>query len=312
MQQTNSLLQIKRRYSEIPLFIVLLLISLVFWAILAVAVIAASAISILTVYVVIIALFFIFAHAAIIAHIRGNGVRVGKKQFPQLYDTVEKLSFAFGLKKVPEIYIVQSGGVLNAMATKFARSRMVVLYSSLLEACENNEAARNMIIGHELAHIRLGHLNWHIFILPGRLIPFLGKAYSRACEYTCDRYGLAAAGNKEDALFGLILLAVGKNLAPQVARDIMVTQLYSLNTGWMKIGEWLSTHPLLIKRMCALDPTLEKDIKIFSWWGAIRGIFIILIIPVLFLWYFMGLIDFLESIKNKLHSQAQVPTELTK
>jgi Zn-dependent protease with chaperone function len=48
-----------------------------------------------------------------------------------------------------------------------------------------------------------------IFCCPLGFVPFLAPALSRAREYTCDRYGLAGAGDKDGAALGLTILASG-------------------------------------------------------------------------------------------------------
>ena len=50
--------------------------------------------------------------------------------------------------------MVQSGGLLNAFATRFSFRNLVVLYSDVMElAYEQGESAVDFIIAHELAHI---------------------------------------------------------------------------------------------------------------------------------------------------------------
>jgi peptidase M48-like protein len=132
----------------------------------------------------------------------------------------------------------------------------VVLFSDLLEACGDNTGARDMIIAHELGHVRAGHLKWHWTLMPANLIPFLGSALSRAREYTCDRYGRAGAGSTDQALLGLAILSAGAKHGPLVNRRAFVAQRGALNTGWMTLGTWLASHPPLSHRMVALDPTL--------------------------------------------------------
>src|SRR5258705_8404543 len=145
---------------------------------------------------------------------------------------------------VPETYLMQAGGSLNAFATRFLRSHMVVLFSDLLEACGDNTAARDMIIAHELGHIKSGHLRWRWFLLPAGVIPFLTSALSRAREYTCDRYGLAGAGNADGAGLGLAILAAGASHGPLVNRAELVRQRVTVSrSGWMTLGEWFGTHP---------------------------------------------------------------------
>jgi hypothetical protein len=197
-------------------------------------------------------------HLIFVAHVRGSAIRIGPDQFPELHARIHEIARRIGMKKVPDAYLMQGDGGLNAFATRFARSHMIILLSDLLEACGDNEAARDMIIGHELGHIHAGHLRWRWLTLPASIVPFLGSALSRAREYTCDRYGVLAAGNQDGALLGLTILAAGAKHARAVNRASFVAQRSDLNTGWMRIGEWLSSHPPLSRRIVALDPRFGR------------------------------------------------------
>jgi len=173
------------------------------------------------------------------------------------------------LRRMPEVYLMQQDGALNAFATRFLRSHMVVLLSDLLDACGSNDAARDMIIGHELGHIRAGHLRFHWFLLPLAFIPFLGSALSRAREYTCDRYGRAAANDEDGALLGLTILAAGGTHAPLVDRRALARQHAQLSRGWMLVGQWMATHPPISKRLIALKPDIldapVADRRLIAW-----------------------------------------------
>lgn len=240
---------VQRWATERPLFLLNILAAAGFWVAL---VMSLSSLPFMVVLIV----FFFLMQLSFIAHIRGSAVRLGPGQFPQLYAEIEDLALRMGFKTMPEIYVMQGGGALNAFATRFLRSHMVVLLTDLLEACGENRAARDMIIGHELGHIRAGHLRWHWFLLPASLVPFLGSAFSRACEYTCDRYGRAAAGDEDGALVGLIILAAGPKYGSAVNRTAFVNQQSNLRSGWMLLGEWLGSHPPLSRRITALAPLL--------------------------------------------------------
>ncbi len=238
--------------TEQPLFVLVLLASLMMWTAIVFSIFGA-------IYAVLIALSFFFIHLLFIVHVRGSGVRIGPKQFPDLDRRVRELALASGLQEVPAAYVMQAGGSLNAFATKFLRGRMIVLFSDLLEACGNDRAARDMVIGHEIGHLRQGHLNWHILIAPGMFFPFLGAAYSRARELTCDRWGAALCGDRAGALRGLTILAAGGQHGPRVDLESFVAQRQDLDTGWMTIGRWLSTYPTLAERVAALDQDLARQ-----------------------------------------------------
>lgn len=195
-------------------------------------------------------------HIVMVAAIRGSAIRLGPDQFPELHARVDQLARRFGLHRTPDVYLMQQDGALNAFATRFVRTHMIVLLSDLLEACGDNTAARDMIIGHELGHIRAGHLRGRWLLLPAAFIPFLGSALSQAREYTCDRYGCAAAQDREGALLGLAILSAGGKYGPLVNREAFVRQRADLRSAWMVVGEWLGSHPPLSKRVRALAPEL--------------------------------------------------------
>jgi Zn-dependent protease with chaperone function len=198
-------------------------------------------------------------HLAMMAQLRGSAVRLGPEQFPELYARVEELARRMGLARTPEVYVMQQDGALNAFATRFLRAHAVVLLTDLLEACGENAAARDMIIGHELGHIRAGHLRLRWLLFPAAFMPFLGSALSRAREYTCDRYGLAAAGDRDGALLGLTVLAAGARYGQRVNHVAFARQRAEMRGGWMMVGEWLASHPPLSKRVVALAPELGAD-----------------------------------------------------
>jgi Zn-dependent protease with chaperone function len=246
-----------------PLFFLVVVAAILVWLLLIVSIVGA-------VYAVFIGVFLFFSHAAFLAYVRGSAVRLGPDQFPDLHARVQDLASQAGIRKVPEAYLLQAGGALNAFATKFLRSKIIVLYSDLLEACGENSHARDMIIGHELGHIRAGHLNGMWFLVPGFFIPFLGAACSRAREYTCDRYGLALSGDKGGALTGLAILAAGGDYGHRVNLQALARQKNELNTGWMTIGKWLKGHPPLCDRVAALEPQLATGLGNLSQ-GPIRA-----------------------------------------
>ena len=240
----QSVARADRWPSERPLRVLVWLAAVGLWIALAVSLVGIA-------YAVFLGIFFFIAHIMFITHLRGNAVRLSPDQMPELYERVAALSGRIGLRKVPDAYVVQAGGALNALATKFLRSNFIVLYSDLLEACGDNTDARDFIIAHELGHLHAGHLRLRWLLLPGLFIPFLGTAYSRACEYTCDRYGFATSTDTERALDGLCILAAGGSHGPRVNRRSLVAQRSDLNTIWMKIGHWLSTHPPIAHRLAA-------------------------------------------------------------
>jgi Zn-dependent protease with chaperone function len=240
---------VERWPSEIPLFALSILASIPIWFFLVFSVIG-------IVYAVGIGAFLFIVHLGLVARVRGSGVRISQEQFPELHDRVQRLAQEMGIARLPDVYLIQSGGTLNAFATRFLGAHLVVLYTDLLDACGSDTPARDMIIAHELGHIHAGHLRWRWLTAPAHLVPFLGPALSRAREYTCDRYGHRGAGDHDGALRGLTLLAAGPIGSRTMNRVAFARQGVDLQTGWMTIGEWFASHPPLAKRVTALDPSL--------------------------------------------------------
>lgn len=199
-----------------------------------------------------IALFILIAHAMMIAHFKGNGVRLSPEQLPEVYARVVRASQVLGMETVPEVYVVQAGGMLNAFATKLLGRNFVIVFSDLLDACDPNGREMDMIIGHELGHMALGHLKWLMFLAPARVLPWLGSAYSRACEYSCDRCGAEVAGDLTAASRGLAILAAGGKCAARMNLNAFVRQVEDSGGFWASIYELNASHPFLSKRVAAL------------------------------------------------------------
>lgn len=238
--------------TETVLSVALIVVGILLWIVLAVSLIGIF-------YGVFFGIIFFFAHLTLIANIRGNSVKLSQRQMPDLYSRVEKLSQRIGLKNVPDVYLLQSGGVLNAFATRFGSRNFIVLYSDIVKSCGTNNDALDFIIGHELGHLHRGHLRWRWLKAPAHFIPFLGSAYSRACEYTCDSYGKFSCTDPKKVPDSLCILACGATFAPMINRQEFVEQSKDLNSVFMKLGTWLMSHPPLVKRVAAIDPGLKPE-----------------------------------------------------
>jgi Zn-dependent protease with chaperone function len=192
--------------------------------------------------------FFIIVQGIFTGRLRGNGVLVTPRQFPEVHALAAELSQRMGLAPVPEVYIVQEGGILNAFATRFLGRNFVVIYSDILElAYESGEAEVAFVLAHELAHLKLGHLWKRALIYPALIVPFLPQAYSRACEYSCDAIGNAL--RPDGSVGGLLALAAGKRLYRSVDAAAFAEQGAQPDDLWVWLAEHAATHPNLPKRL---------------------------------------------------------------
>lgn len=131
---------------EKSLFALCALISGLAWVALIISVIG-------LVYGLFLGLFFLMAQALFISHVRGHAVKLSATQLPALYARLVNACEALGLSTIPDAYVMQGGGLLNAFATKFIGRNYVIIYSDLIEACDEDGQAIDMIIAHEVGHL---------------------------------------------------------------------------------------------------------------------------------------------------------------
>ncbi len=200
--------------------------------------------------IIFIVVYFVF-HGVMIGQIRGNGIRVSERQFPELMAMANEHAHRLGMENTPDVFVLQSGGLLNAFATRFLGRNFVVLYSDVLAlATQKGEKAVSFVVGHELGHVARRHMTKRALLYPAMIFPFLGSAYSRACEYTCDRVGNALA--PEGSVDGLLVLAAGRDLYSQVNATEFANQRNTERGFFVRLAEILSTHPNLTKRVAVL------------------------------------------------------------
>jgi type II secretory pathway pseudopilin PulG/Zn-dependent protease with chaperone function len=201
------------------------------------------------VYVLLFFMIYLFAQSGFISHLRGNAVELTAKQCPDLYAHYFDSCKALQIDPPPRAYLMMSDGVLNALATKFLRRQYVVVYSSVVDALRSRPDALRFYFGHELGHIKQGHLNFRWLKMPALVLPLLGAAYRRAEEYTCDLHGLAASKSRDDALAALTVLGSGGEQLTHVNVDELIDQQRDSNGFWMSYHELTSDYPWLVKRL---------------------------------------------------------------
>lgn len=276
---------------EKALFYILAVISLLIW----IGVIAVTS-GIALIYVLLIFLFYLFFQSAFISYLKGTAVKITEQQFPDLHERIVACCGKLGISKIPEAYLLRSDGLFNAFATRFLGRNFIALYSELADALEAQPGAINFYIGHELGHIHRGHLKWHVFTWPANILPLLGAGYSRACEYTCDRYGLACCATPDDAGAGLAALAAGAKRWRTLGRETYAGQSGTSGGFWMSFHELIGDYPWLVKRMATLNQLASNQpVKLprrnfFAWLlallvprlglgrGAVGGMVILLVV----------------------------------
>ena len=236
----------------------LLLLSMLFGGLVWLAVVGAT-FGVILVYLAIGFVAYLFAQSGFIAHLRGNAVELGPDQYGDLHEIYLDCCRRLEILEPPAAYLMMSDGILNALATKFLRRRYVVLYSSVVEALRKHPEALRFYFGHELGHIRRGHLDWSLLRWPASLLPLLGAGYRRAQEYTCDLHGLACCQRPADAVFALSVLAAGNERWPQLNARRFAAQSVESGAFWMSFHELTADYPWLSKRVAHVMAEGERQ-----------------------------------------------------
>ena len=192
--------------------------------------------------------------ALLYAGMRASGVQMSPTQFPEGYRMVVEAAAAFGMRRVPDAYVILGNGTVNAFAAGHGLRRYVAVHSDLFEvggAARDPEALR-FVIGHEVGHLAAGHVSFTRLIctrLAGQ-IPLIGPALSRAQEYTADNHGFALAPRGAAGVIGL--LSGGKYLGAQVNLHAMADRAARERGLWLHLAVWAASHPVHTWRAHAL------------------------------------------------------------
>ena len=191
------------------------------------------------------------------AELFGNSVKVSENQYPEIYNIVQECSKSLNLSEIPDAFIINSSGTTNAIAIRLLSKKYVLLYSELIDLMILNKQDMGMdelkmIIGHELAHHAAGHTSSlkNFLLMPAMFIPFLGNAYSRACELTADRIGAAFTQDMEASKRALVALACGSDaLAGETNIESFLQQEKDVPSIAGFISELYSSHPRMTIRI---------------------------------------------------------------
>lgn len=191
------------------------------------------------------------------ANIKGSALRVGPKQFPDIYEMAEDIAESLDID-LPDVYILESN-TQNAFAIKHGGKRFVILVDDVIHGCQmtQNMDTLRFILAREMAHHALGHTT----LIRSRLRAVY-KPLSRLDELSCDAVAAAVVG-KEAAADALTLLLVGPHLYSQVNRPTLERQSIQVEESkYTKKAERPSTHPLLLRRLARMIPDDESEAEV--------------------------------------------------
>lgn len=203
-------------------------------------------------FILFLVLFAWLANGLLVAQLKADAVKVDANQLPSLAQTLARVCAKLQVATPPALYVLQSGGHLNAFATRHCGRDFIVVYSEMLEAYGPDSAEIEFVLGHEIGHIRRRHLLKQILLAPGLLVPLLGNAYSRACELSCDRHGFFAASSSAGAVNAMLILAGGKQAKAHMAAAPFAAQYAQERGFFVSWYELISGYPSLSHRVANL------------------------------------------------------------
>jgi Zn-dependent protease with chaperone function len=230
---------------ETTYLVFVVLVSIVMWGL-----------ALMTIFLAFIALFLgiaiWFANGLLVARLKAEAVKIDQTQLPRLATAFQEVCRQVGVAPVPDLYVVQSGGLLNAFTSKHAGRNFVVLYSELLETYGPDSPEIRFLLGHELGHIRSRHILKQILLAPGLLMPLLGNAYNRACEASSDRYGAFVSGDINGSINAMMILAGGKHAKALMDPVPFAAQYRKFRGFFVSWHELISGYPTLSQRVANL------------------------------------------------------------
>ena len=220
-----------------------------------------------------------------------QSIAVSPRQYPEIYAIGEDCARRLGIG-IPQIFICSAlEGHACTIATDDV-TPMIILSSSIVERLEMEEL--KFVIGHECGHIHNLHgvyntavefmtntmiktvleqfvatglpnlLDAAEKVIHGGIMLFLLR-WSRCAEITCDRAGLICCGDLNTANVVLAkLITGGGNHLKDVNIQEFINQVRTVQSTPVRFLELASTHPLLSRRMEALN--LFTECNIFYAW----------------------------------------------
>jgi Zn-dependent protease with chaperone function len=167
------------------------------------------------------------------------GTAATADQFPEVAQALSDICDQFNVKQLPKVIVLNSSEV-NAFALRFARKKVIVLLSQVLEGILDQPGQLRFILAHELGHLVLDDS------FGGKFLIYRPAAFKAARELTCDNCGCAAAGDLESTKTALKRLGVGNELFPRLNEQFLEVEakyIYSGITGWL-LKQYLTYPPL--------------------------------------------------------------------
>lgn len=208
----------------------------------------------------------------------GSNFHVTKDSCPELYNLVRTIAETLDIDRLPEIYTQWCYGI-NAYTTGGRDNTLLVIYTGAVDLMTDPELT--YIIGHEMGHIKSGHVIYHVMasmisqILSAMGV--IGKAaiplemslgyWNRMSEFTADRAGLLACQDLDAALSAIMKMAgipkryfnvANPHVFAEQAREFLTRYGDTANTIIRNISILDDSHPWTVLRASELIKWVEE------------------------------------------------------
>jgi len=225
-----------------------------------------------------------------------NAIRLGPRQFPDVWNQAVLAARILGLPKMPDVYI--SGDQMwNTYTYGTENSSFIVLGTSHLINFAGDELL--FVLSREMGHCRAGHALWntvlrfiagdvsvHTGLLANGLINAINPAkliqgaidlplmaWSRQSEITADRAGLMAVG--DEAMVRRVLLAWSirsARLLQQVNIDEWLKQESASDDSMTRFSEMTTSSSMYTTRRLRLLGQAAREAELMRWSASIQPV----------------------------------------
>lgn len=214
-----------------------------------------------------------------VVQLSGSNFHVTPKSCPELYNLVHNAAETLNLDRMPSIY-TQWSYCVNAYTTGYKDDSILVIFSGAVDLMNDTELT--YIVGHELGHIKSGHVLYHIMgAYLSQIIAAMGVAvkpflvplqlslryWDRMSEFTADRAGLLACQDLNASLSAIMKMAgIPKRYFNTADPHVFAEQAQEFLTQYgdtaheiiKKVSILDDTHPWTIMRAAELIKWVES------------------------------------------------------
>lgn len=187
----------------------------------------------------------------------GTMVRVGPRQFPELYELAAKVAERLSHPQVP-VYVKRQSE-MNIYTIGLWQQPIIVLTSSLVDQMEPDNL--QFFIGREIGHIAAGHIWLRTLLKPlGADVPVFGKLLNSVVfgdwinrtEFTADRAGFIACRSLTTAVSTMLKFGVGVRLFEKLDIKEFLDQINEVRNVRGHLTEIVAEQPYLTQRVRSL------------------------------------------------------------